>query len=60
MGRSGWVNDEQDGLVILTSQDKWDRMKAIIDRWLTALQNGEKELDFKSLQSDQGFLIYAV
>ena len=53
-------NDKQDGLVILTSQDKWDRMKAIIDRWLTALQNGEKELDFKSLQSDQGFLIYAV
>ena len=51
-------NDEEHGIVVLTSQEKWDRLKAIFRHWLDELNTGAKELDHKTLLSDQGFLVY--
>ncbi len=46
------------GVVVLTSQEKWDRMKAICEHWWNLLEQGEMNLDFKQLQSDRGFMVY--
>ena len=51
--------DEEHGVMVLTSQEKWDRMKAICKYWLDILKTGEKTLEFKKLQSDRGFMVYA-
>ena len=51
-------NDEDQGIVVLTSQDKWDQLKHICQHWLTQLENNNIELDHKSLWSDKGFLVY--
>jgi hypothetical protein len=51
-------NDPALGIVVLTSQDKWDRTKAICRHWLDKLLDGQKELPFKQLESDRGFLVY--
>ena len=53
------INDEEKGLVVLTSQDKWDKMKMIIDYWLEVLSTGTTELDHTKLRSDYGFLLYS-
>ena len=47
------------GIILTSSQDKWDQMKAICTHWLSVIASGQSELDFKRLQSDQGFLVYA-
>lgn len=52
------INDDELGLVILTSQEKWDRMKQIIRKWLARLEAGEKRVDHGELASDRGFLVY--
>lgn len=52
------INDEKEGLLLLTSQDKWDKMKSIIQHWLTELRAGRTELDHKLLRSHRGFLVY--
>jgi hypothetical protein len=49
---------EKGEVMVLTSQDKWDRMKTICRHWLEKLNEGTVELDFKRLRSDQGFLVY--
>jgi len=49
---------EDDGVVVLTSQEKWDRMKIICKHWLELINNGHIELDFKRLRSDRGFMVY--
>ena len=49
---------EDDGVVVLTSQDKWDRMKAICSHWLGLINKGHTSLDFKRLRSDRGFMVY--
>ena len=49
---------EDDGVVVLTSQDKWDRMKAICSHWLDLINKGHTALDFKQLRSDRGFMVY--
>jgi hypothetical protein len=46
------------GVVVLTSQEKWDCMKAICEHWRNLLEQGETNLDFKQLQSDRGFMVY--
>ena len=43
---------------MLTSQEKWDRMKAICEHWCGILGKGDTDLDFKRLRSDQGFMVY--
>jgi hypothetical protein len=53
------VVEEGVGVAVLASQDKWDKMKAICKFWLGQLTNGIMALDFKQLQSDRGFLVYA-
>ena len=52
------INDTEYGIVVLTSQEKWDRMKGIFKKWHTIIAAGETELDHKSLQSDRGFLVH--
>ena len=49
---------EDDGVVVLTSQDKWDRMKVICLHWLGLINKGHTSLDFKRLRSDRGFMVY--
>jgi hypothetical protein len=51
-------NDPVLGIVVLTSQDKWDRTKAICQHWHQLLVEGTSELGFKQLESDRGFLVY--
>jgi len=49
---------EDDGVVVLTSQEKWDRMKAICQHWLDVINEGHETLEFKRLRSDRGFMVY--
>ena len=51
--------DEDRGVVVLTSQEKWDRMKIICEHWRGILGRGDTDLDFKRLCSDRGFMVYA-
>jgi len=51
-------NDEAQGIVVLTSQEKWDRLKAICQKWWARLRNGDREVNHKEMQSDRGFLVY--
>ena len=46
------------GVLVLTSQEKWDKMKSICRHWLGALLEGGSVLDHKQLQSDCGFMVY--
>ena len=50
-------NDEKLGIVILTSQEKWDRLKLICAKWLARLDAEELELDHTELRSDKGFMV---
>ena len=52
------IIEEDGGMLVTTSQEKWDQMKAICSYWLTELNTGRNNLDFKRLQSDRGFLVY--
>ena len=62
-GQGAWagavvhVTDEH-GVIVLTSQDKWDRMKMILAKWLARVEAGEELLSHPELLSDRGFLIY--
>ena len=53
-------NDPTLGIVGLTSQDKWDRTKAICIHWLKMLVAGRTEVPFKQLESDRGFLLFGL
>ena len=50
--------EEDRGVVVLTSQEKWDHMKAICEHWRVILEKGDTDLDFKRLRSDRGFMVY--
>ncbi len=50
--------EEDRGVVVLKSQEKWDRMKAICKHWRGILGRGDTDLDFKRLCSHQGFMVY--
>jgi hypothetical protein len=39
--------EEDRGVVVLTSQEKWDRMKAICKHLRVILENSDTDLDFK-------------
>ena len=51
-------NDPILGVVVLTSQEKWDRTKMVCQYWAQMLDAGHTELPFKQLESDRGFLVY--
>ena len=44
--------------MVLTSQEKWDRLKGICSHWLAVIRWSEIELKYKKLLSDRGFLVY--
>ncbi len=50
---------EDSGVVVFTSQEKWDRMKGSCKHLLELLKQGTTELDFKQLRLDRGFMVYA-
>ena len=50
--------DSEKGVMVLTSQEKWDRLKRICQHWYDLLTAGETALDYKQLQSDRGFMVY--
>jgi hypothetical protein len=47
------------GVVLLTSQEKWDCLKTICRQWLELLEQGVTKLDYKQRLSDRGFMVYA-
>ena len=50
-------NDE--GLFVTCTQKKWDKGKAIVQKWLDELGGGKAELlEHKSLERDVGFLVH--
>ncbi len=51
-------NDEKLGLVVLTSQEKWDKLKSICNKWLMRLEAGELDLDHIKLRPDKGFMVH--
>ncbi len=52
---------EEDGsIMILTSQEKWDQLKNICKHWLGVIDLGTRDMDFKRLQSNHNFLVYAI
>ena len=51
-------NDEVLGIAVLTSQEKWDRLKTICAKWTACLEAGAMEGNYKEMQSDRGFLVY--
>ena len=46
------------GVCVLTSPEKWEKLRGILKKWLTLVKSGEEELDHKELLSDRGFLVY--
>jgi hypothetical protein len=50
--------EEEQGVVVLPSQEKWDRMKTICEHLWSLLEKGETYLDFKRFGSDRGFMVY--
>jgi hypothetical protein len=50
--------ERNEGVVVMSSQDKWDRMKGICAHWLDKVSGGQNQLDFKRLRSDRGFMVY--
>ena len=43
------------GVMVLVSQEKWDRLKGICAHWLAVIQRGETELEYKKLLLDRDF-----
>jgi hypothetical protein len=52
------VVEEEIGVAVLVSQEKWDKMKEICGHWLRILRSGSTALDYKQLQSNRGFMVY--
>ena len=46
------------GVCVLTSEEKWDKLKDILEKWWRELSRGAEELDHKALSVDRGFLVY--
>lgn len=47
-----------EGIYVLTSEEKWLKMKRIIAKWSDVLDQGTENLNHKELLSDRGFLVY--
>ncbi len=46
------------GVCVLTSQEKWVKMKGIMTKWKTALDASSPRLNHRELLADRGFLVY--
>jgi hypothetical protein len=47
------------GVCVLTSNNKWKKMKSILEKWLTQVSSRQSpKLNHKELLSDRGFLVY--
>jgi hypothetical protein len=46
------------GVCVLTSEEKWLKLKHIVGKYLALVLSGEEELNHKDLLSDRGFLVY--
>jgi hypothetical protein len=46
------------GVCVLTSEEKWLKLKHIVGKYLALIFSGEEELNHKDLLSDRGFLVY--
>jgi hypothetical protein len=46
------------GVCVLTSRDKWVKMKGILVKWKKVLASSDPQLSHKELLSDRGFLVY--
>ena len=46
------------GVCVLTSNEKWSKMKGILLKWEKALASSSPQLSHKELVSDRGFLVY--
>eukprot|EP00956_Cyclotella_meneghiniana_P014553 scaffold21828_cov62-Cyclotella_meneghiniana.AAC.2 len=46
------------GVCVLTSEEKWLKMKQILKKWHDEIAGGASDLDHKSFLSDRGFLVY--
>ena len=49
---------DQLGVCVLTSKEKWSKMRGILEKWRTALLDIHQHLSHKELLSDRGFLVY--
>ena len=53
------ISKPGEGLYVTCSQEKWDKAKSIITKWLELmLADPKAELDRKQLERDRGFLIH--
>ena len=53
------ISKPGEGLYVTCLQEKWDKAKSIITKWLELmLADPEAELDRKQLERDRGFLIH--
>ncbi len=46
------------GVMLLTSQEKWDQLKSICHKCLGRLDQEAMELNYKELQSNRGFMVH--
>jgi hypothetical protein len=53
-------NEEDIGIVTLTSQEKWDRVKSCCQHWHAIVLTGDTVLDYKKLRSNRGFMVYVM
>jgi hypothetical protein len=50
--------EKEVGIVVMCSQEKWERLRQICRDWLSKVMQGQTEMNFKQLRSDRGFLVY--
>jgi hypothetical protein len=46
------------GVCVLTSEEKWDKLKVINEKWLGLVEAGATLLNHKELLTDRGFMVY--
>ena len=49
---------DQLGMCVLTSQEKWVKMRRMLEKWKAVLKSSNLRLSHKELLADQGFLVY--
>jgi hypothetical protein len=51
---------EQLGVCVLTSQEKWVKMRRMLEKWKAALKSSDIRLSHKELLADRGFFDYVI
>lgn len=52
------IKISEKGIGVSVTEERWLKMRLIIEKWKTKLDTGELDLSRKELESDRGFLIY--